>query len=165
MDGRLVAVGVVDVLPKCLSSKYFFWEPSFAWASLGKLGALREIEWVRRAANESDTLRHYYLGYYIHDCPKMRYKAEYAPAELKCAVTGRWTPLDDPETQRRLAGAFAPLRAPASDASDDDDDASDDAAAAAAAAARDEATVTTETETVTLESLIRKASRGMCPLV
>ena len=132
MDGRLVAVGVVDVLPKCLSSKYFFWEPSFAWASLGKLGALREIEWVRRAANESDTLRHYYLGYYIHDCPKMRYKAEYAPAELKCAVTGRWTPLDDPETQRRLAGAFAPLRAPANDASDDDDDASDDAAAAAA---------------------------------
>ena len=154
MDGRLVAVGVVDVLPKCLSSKYFFWEPSFAWASLGKLGALREIEWVRRAANESDTLRHYYLGYYIHDCPKMRYKAEYAPAELKCAVTGRWTPLDDPETQRRLAGAFAPLRAPANDASDDDDDASDDAAAAAAAAARaNEATVTTETETVTLESL------------
>ena len=113
VDGRLVAVGVVDVLPKCLSSKYFFWEPSFAWASLGKLGALREIEWVRRAANESDTLRHYYLGYYIHDCPKMRYKAEYAPAELKCAVTGRWTPLDDPETQRRLAGAFAPLRAAA----------------------------------------------------
>ena len=154
VDGRLVAVGVVDVLPKCLSSKYFFWEPSFAWASLGKLGALREIEWVRRAANESDTLRHYYLGYYIHDCPKMRYKAEYAPAELKCAVTGRWTPLDDPETQRRLAGAFAPLRAPANDASDDDDDASDDAAAAAAAAARaNEATVTTETETVTLESL------------
>ena len=28
VDGRLVAVGVVDVLPKCLSSKYFFWEPS-----------------------------------------------------------------------------------------------------------------------------------------
>ena len=149
VDGRLVAVGVVDVLPKCLSSKYFFWEPSFAWASLGKLGALREIEWVRRAANESDTLRHYYLGYYIHDCPKMRYKAEYAPAELKCAVTGRWTPLDDPETQRRLAGAFAPLRAPANDASDDDDDASDDAAAARA----NDATMTTETETVTLESL------------
>ncbi len=149
VDGRLVAVGVVDVLPKCLSSKYFFWEPSFAWASLGKLGALREIEWVRRAANESDTLRHYYLGYYIHDCPKMRYKAEYAPAELKCAVTGRWTPLDDPETQRRLAGAFAPLRAPANDASDDDDDASDAAAAAAAATRANEATVTTET--VTLE--------------
>lgn len=25
--GRLVAVGVVDVLPRCLSSKYLFWDP------------------------------------------------------------------------------------------------------------------------------------------
>ena len=112
VDGRLIAVGVVDVLPKCLSSKYFFWEPSFAWASLGKLGALREIEWVRDASRTCGSLRYYYLGYYIHACPKMRYKAEYRPSELKCAVTGRWTPLEDREVLRRLeGGAFAPLRA------------------------------------------------------
>ena len=105
-------MGVVDVLPKCLSSKYFFWEPSFAWASLGKLGALREIEWVRDASRTCGSLRYYYLGYYIHACPKMRYKAEYRPSELKCAVTGRWTPLEDREVLRRLeGGAFAPLRA------------------------------------------------------
>ena len=30
------------------------------------------------------------MGYYIHECPKMRYKAEYAPSELKCPVTGQW---------------------------------------------------------------------------
>ena len=116
MDGRLVAVGVVDVLPRCLSSKYFFWEPSFAWASLGKLGALREIEWVRDASRTCASLRYYYLGYYIHACPKMRYKAEYRPSELKCAVTGKWTPLEDREVLRRLeGGAFAPLRAPEAD--------------------------------------------------
>ena len=113
VDGRLVAVGVVDVLPKCLSSKYFFWEPSFAWASLGKLGALREIEWVKNASKTCASLRYYYLGYYIHECPKMRYKAEYRPSELKCAVTGKWTTLDDPDVLRRLeGGSFAPLRAP-----------------------------------------------------
>ena len=116
VDGRLVAVGVVDVLPRCLSSKYFFWEPSFAWASLGKLGALREIEWVRDASRTCASLRYYYLGYYIHACPKMRYKAEYRPSELKCAVTGKWTPLEDREVLRRLeGGAFAPLRAPEAD--------------------------------------------------
>ena len=71
VDGRLVAVGVVDVLPKCLSSKYFFWEPSFAWASLGKLGALREIEWVAEAGKECLSLQYYYLGYYIHNCAKV----------------------------------------------------------------------------------------------
>ena len=120
VDGRLVAVGVVDVLPKCLSSKYFFWEPSFAWASLGKLGALREIEWVKNASKTCASLRYYYLGYYIHECPKMRYKAEYRPSELKCAVTGKWTTLDDPDVVRRLeGGSFAPLRAP--EAAGDDD--------------------------------------------
>ena len=25
--GQLIAVGVVDVLPRCLSSVYFFWDP------------------------------------------------------------------------------------------------------------------------------------------
>ena len=123
VDGRLVAVGVVDVLPKCLSSKYFFWEPSFAWASLGKLGALSEIEWVKNASKTCASLRYYYLGYYIRECPKMRYKAEYRPSELKCAVTGKWTPLDDPDVVRRLeGGSLAPLSAPEAAGDDDRDE-------------------------------------------
>lgn len=31
--GRLVAVGVVDVLPRCLSSVYLFWDPG-GWRGL-----------------------------------------------------------------------------------------------------------------------------------
>ena len=58
--------------------------------ALGKLSALREIEWVREASRRCPTLGYYYMGYYIHECPKMRYKAEYAPSELKCPVTGQW---------------------------------------------------------------------------
>ena len=34
IDGRLVAVGVIDILPRCLSSKYLFWDPDFAFLSL-----------------------------------------------------------------------------------------------------------------------------------
>jgi arginine-tRNA-protein transferase len=34
---------------RCLSSKYFFWDPDYAWLSLGRYGALREIDWVRQA--------------------------------------------------------------------------------------------------------------------
>ncbi|XP_024529360.1 arginyl-tRNA--protein transferase 1 [Selaginella moellendorffii] len=90
IDGRLVAVGVVDILPKCLSSKYLFWDPDFAFLSLGKFSALQEIEWVKAAAEPS--LQYYYLGYYIHSCPKMRYKAAYAPAELLCPLTLKWIP-------------------------------------------------------------------------
>lgn len=109
VDGRLVAVGVVDVLPLCLSSKYFFWEPSLRALALGKLSALREIDWVREASAHCPTLRHHYMGYYIHTCPKMRYKAEYKPSELKCPVSGRWVGFDDGARKVLDTGVFGPL--------------------------------------------------------
>jgi hypothetical protein len=34
---------------RCLSSKYFFWDPEYAWLSLGRYGALREINWMQQA--------------------------------------------------------------------------------------------------------------------
>jgi hypothetical protein len=48
IDGKLVAVGVVDILPKCLSSKYLFWDPDHSFLSLGKYTALKEIDWVKK---------------------------------------------------------------------------------------------------------------------
>jgi arginine-tRNA-protein transferase len=86
IDGKLVAVGVVDILPSCLSSKYLFWDPDLAFLSLGKYSALREIQWVQEANKVCPTLAYYYLGFYIHSCPKMRYKASYSPSELLCPV-------------------------------------------------------------------------------
>jgi arginyl-tRNA--protein-N-Asp/Glu arginylyltransferase len=46
--GKLMAVGVVDVLPRCLSSVYLFWDADFAHLAPGKLTALKEIEWVQQ---------------------------------------------------------------------------------------------------------------------
>jgi arginine-tRNA-protein transferase len=66
--GQLVAVGVVDVLPQCLSSVYFFWDPSLSALSLGKLGALKEIAYVQAASRWSSDLHYYYMGFYIHKC-------------------------------------------------------------------------------------------------
>ena len=117
LDGRIVAVGVVDVLPRCLSSKYLFWEPELSGLSLGKLTALREIDWVRsasqarrakaapaprrrglrRAAAQAagcEALQYYYMGFYIHSCPKMRYKAAFRPSEIQCPTTRAWHPLE-----------------------------------------------------------------------
>ncbi len=90
---QLVAVGVVDVLPKCLSSKYFFWDPSMAKLSLGTLASLLEIEWVKDQAAQAPEFRYYYLGYYLHDCHRMKYKASFAPSELLCPLTYRWVPI------------------------------------------------------------------------
>ncbi|XP_054798593.1 arginyl-tRNA--protein transferase 2 isoform X2 [Prosopis cineraria] len=86
IDGRLVAVGVIDILPKCLSSKYLFWDPDFAFLSLGKYSALQEIGWVKENQVHCPSLQYYYLGYYIHSCSKMRYKAAYRPSELLCPL-------------------------------------------------------------------------------
>ncbi|KAH7672923.1 Arginyltransferase protein [Dioscorea alata] len=92
IDGKLVAVGVVDILPRCLSSKYLFWDPEFSFLSLGKYSALQEINWVKEAGIHCPGLQYYYLGYYIHSCSKMRYKAAYHPSELLCPLRYKWVP-------------------------------------------------------------------------
>ncbi|XP_027162606.1 arginyl-tRNA--protein transferase 2 isoform X1 [Coffea eugenioides] len=94
IDGQLVAVGVIDILPKCLSSKYLFWDPDLAFLSLGKYSALEEIRWVKENQVHCPSLQYYYLGYYIHSCNKMRYKAAYRPSELLCPLRYQWIPFD-----------------------------------------------------------------------
>ncbi|KVI09921.1 arginyl-tRNA--protein transferase 2-like [Cynara cardunculus var. scolymus] len=94
INGRLVAVGVMDILPKCLSSKYLFWDPDLAFLSLGKYSALQEINWVSENQKHCPSLQYYYLGYYIHSCSKMRYKAAYRPSELLCPLRYQWVPFD-----------------------------------------------------------------------
>ncbi|GMN33181.1 hypothetical protein TIFTF001_048248 [Ficus carica] len=90
IDGQLVAVGVIDILPRCLSSKYLFWDPDFAFLSLGKYSALQEINWVKENQTHCPSLQFYYLGYYIHSCNKMKYKASYWPSELLCPLRYQW---------------------------------------------------------------------------
>ncbi|KAJ7959660.1 Arginyl-tRNA--protein transferase [Quillaja saponaria] len=94
IDGKLIAVGVVDILPRCLSSKYLFWDPDFAFLSLGKYSALQEIRWVKENQDHCPSLQYYYLGYYIHSCSKMRYKAAYRPSELLCPLRYQWVSFD-----------------------------------------------------------------------
>ncbi|KAJ0100875.1 hypothetical protein Patl1_06588 [Pistacia atlantica] len=94
IDDQLVAVGVIDILPRCLSSKYLFWDPDFAFLSLGKYSALQEIGCVKENQVHCPPLEYYYLGYYIHSCRKMRYKAAYCPSELLCPLRYQWVPYD-----------------------------------------------------------------------
>ncbi|KAI3799972.1 hypothetical protein L1987_35278 [Smallanthus sonchifolius] len=94
VNGKLVAVGVIDILPKCLSSKYLFWDPDLAFLSLGKYSALQEINWVKESQSHCPSLQYYYLGYYIHSCNKMRYKAAFRPSELLCPLRYEWVSFD-----------------------------------------------------------------------
>ena len=106
IDDKLVGVGVCDVLPTVLSSVYFYHDPDLMKLELGKLSALYEIDFVSKNRNTAkyslDDFEYYYMGYYIHDCQKMRYKGEYKPSELRCPTTGRWVSLDDRKTLEKL---------------------------------------------------------------
>lgn len=92
LDGKLFAVGVVDILPQCLSSVYLFFDPGYAALSPGVLSAVKEIEWVRQTCLATPRLQYYFMGYYIHTCEKMAYKALYRPSELLCDETRHWMP-------------------------------------------------------------------------
>jgi arginyl-tRNA--protein-N-Asp/Glu arginylyltransferase len=94
LDGQLFAVGVVDILPKCLSSVYLFFDPDFATLSPGVLSAVKEIEWVRDITHTVPEIEYYYMGYYIHTCPKMKYKAAFKPSEIMCEETRHWVPVE-----------------------------------------------------------------------
>lgn len=37
LDGTLIAMAVLDVLPKCVSSVYFMYDTHWEWLSLGKV--------------------------------------------------------------------------------------------------------------------------------
>ncbi|XP_061718518.1 arginyl-tRNA--protein transferase 1 [Cydia pomonella] len=95
LDGKLIAVGVIDILPKCVSSVYFFYDPAYTHLTLGTYGALREIAFTRQLQSVSPALKYYYMGYYIHSCKKMRYKGNFYPSDLACPETYKWFPLKD----------------------------------------------------------------------
>ncbi|PTB36751.1 hypothetical protein M441DRAFT_150291 [Trichoderma asperellum CBS 433.97] len=89
LDGVLVAIGVLDLLPQCVSSVYFLYHESVHKFAPGKLGALYEI-----ALAIEDGYRWWYPGFYIHSCPKMRYKIDYGPQYILDPDTLEWRFLD-----------------------------------------------------------------------
>ncbi|XP_014826073.1 PREDICTED: arginyl-tRNA--protein transferase 1 isoform X2 [Poecilia mexicana] len=94
LDGRIVAVGVIDILPTCVSSVYLYYHPDFTSLSLGSYSALREIAFTRKLQKQSTKLCYYYLGFYVHSCPKMRYKGQYRPADLLCPESYTWVSVE-----------------------------------------------------------------------
>jgi len=110
VDGELVAMGVIDILPYCVSSVYFIYSPSWAWASLGKLSALREIALVKEMrAYGASSMQYQYMGFYIHTCPKMKYKGDYQPSYLLDPETYTWHPILEcvPELDKHAYVSFS----------------------------------------------------------
>lgn len=97
LKGKLLAVGVVDILPTCLSSVYFFYDPDATYKKLGLgvVSSLKEIEWIQKKQLKFVDFKYYYLGFFIQNCQKMVYKGDYEPSELLCPITYNWVTLDE----------------------------------------------------------------------
>lgn len=83
LEDRLVALCVIDELDHGLSAMYSYFDPELQQRSLGTYMILWQIEKARRL-----NLPYVYLGYWIRDCNKMRYKTDFRPLEL--LVNEKW---------------------------------------------------------------------------
>jgi arginine-tRNA-protein transferase len=80
---RLIAVAVVDRMLDGLSAIYTFYDPAEESRSPGSFAILWQIERCR-----TEQLPYVYLGYWIRQCKKMAYKADYQPLEL--LINNKW---------------------------------------------------------------------------
>jgi arginine-tRNA-protein transferase len=103
-DGKLIAIGVLDLLPQCVSAVYFMYHESVHLHNFGKIGALREIAWAKE-----EGYRWWYAGFYIHSCVKMRYKGDYSPQFILDPQSYSWHPLDDAVKRKLDANKFVSL--------------------------------------------------------
>lgn len=88
IEGKLVAVAVMDDCTNGLSAVYTFFDPSLRSRSLGQLMILKQILWVQNLNNG----QYLYLGYWVKNSAKMTYKSKYQPGEIY--FNKRWMPLN-----------------------------------------------------------------------
>ncbi|MGS2722172.1 arginyltransferase [Porticoccus sp. GXU_MW_L64] len=91
-QGKLVACSLVDILDRGISAIYTYYDPKAERRSLGTMAILTAVEESRRR-----NLPYVYLGYWIADCQKMRYKTRFKPVEI--LSEGNWQPHSDKNTK------------------------------------------------------------------
>ncbi|KAI5957468.1 ATE1 [Candida theae] len=95
LNDKLIAISVLDFLPSGVSSIYFIWDPDYAHLSLGTISGINELEMCQKLGYDW-----YYLGYYVEDCDKMNYKANFG-GEILDVCSETYYPLE--QVKRYLA--------------------------------------------------------------
>jgi len=86
LEHKLVAVAVTDFIIDGASAFYTFFDPNMPKRGLGTFAILKQIELARNY-----DLSWLYLGYWIDESPKMRYKTKFSALE---AYRTKWYRLD-----------------------------------------------------------------------
>lgn len=102
---QLLCVATCDELDDGISAVYTFFDPNFDKRSLGTFAILMQIDWVKQQG-----LSFVYLGYWVPEAPKMRYKAQFSPLEI--LVDSRWQTLQVPPTEQETRELIRNLSRP-----------------------------------------------------
>ncbi|KAI5960611.1 ATE1 [Candida pseudojiufengensis] len=89
LNDKLIAISILDFLPSGISSIYFIWDTDFAHLSLGVISSINEIVMCEKLGFDW-----YYLGYYVEDCVKMNYKANFG-GEILDVCNETYYPMKD----------------------------------------------------------------------
>ena len=86
LDGKLVAIGIIDIVPTGIVSIYMWYSVSkeVLKLSFGVYSALKEIEFVRELSQRNPNMKYYYLQGWNENNKKLSYKANYSPEEFYC---------------------------------------------------------------------------------
>ena len=105
LDGKLVAVGIIDVIPRGMVSIYMWYDVNKETAkySFGVYSALKEIEMVISMSEKNPKMEYYYLQGWNNNNKKLSYKANYEPEEFYCpCIVADWVPaLDGVEQSKK----------------------------------------------------------------
>jgi len=83
-DGDLLKiVSIVDIVSDGISAVYTFYDPDDDKVSYGTYSIIWLINWCK-----AQELKYIYLGYWIGECNKMKYKTNFKPYELY--IKGYW---------------------------------------------------------------------------
>lgn len=83
LGDELIGVALVDRSEDALSAVYCYYDPAYEKLSIGTFSVLKQIELCKAWG-----LRHLYLGLYISDSERMRYKARFLPHQRR--IDGQW---------------------------------------------------------------------------
>ncbi len=76
-DDKLIGVDLIDIVDDGISAIYFFYDPDYAWYSLGTFSLIYQIELAKLL-----NLKWIYLGYWVKGCKAFAYKPNFKPQQM-----------------------------------------------------------------------------------
>lgn len=98
LNGKLVAVSVIDIMNTSMSSQYFIYDLDYKHLYLGVVGAIHEIEYMKMVQKRfNQNLKYYVLGSVMLNSPKYVYKLNYKPGMVICPKSHQYVNFCDVE--------------------------------------------------------------------